>query len=265
MEFLQTARKRNYFGDVLHILFNIALAAAVFGLMYVGHNILLSLILIVVSKWRVFAVRPRYWRVNILSNIVDFTVGFSVVVLMYAAAAGQGDLSLYYQIAIAVLYAVWLIAIKPRTSKFMVSVQAGTALFFGLWSLSILVDVFPLVIFVALCGFIGYGVARHILVNNYRDSDASLVSLAYALLISQFAWVVYHWNVAYVVPFIEYIPVSQFAIVSLWLSFALGRVYGHFSKKEKGPIVEVVPAVTFSVVASLVLVYLLGSSGPGII
>ena len=109
MEFLQTARKRNYFGDLLHIMFNMALAVSVFGLMYVGHNILLALILILVSKWRVFAVRPRYWRVNILSNLVDFTVGFSVVVLMYAAAVSQTDYGVYYQSVIGVLYAVWLI------------------------------------------------------------------------------------------------------------------------------------------------------------
>ncbi len=265
MEFLQTARKRNYFGDMLHILFNIALAASVFGLMYLGQNILLALILVFVSKWRVFAVRPRYWRVNILSNLVDFTVGFSIVVLMYSAGVNQDEFSVYYQAVLSILYAVWLIVIKPRSSKVMVNVQAGTALFLGLWSLSVLVDVFPQLVFVALCGLIAYGVARHILVNNYNESDVALMSLAYSLLIAQVAWVIYHWNVAYVVPFIEYLPVAQFAIVASLISFALLRVYDNLSKDEPGSILEVMPAVTFSIVASLVLVYLFGSSGPGIV
>lgn len=264
MEFLQTARKRNYLGDLLHITFNIALAASVFGLMYVGQNILLAFILVLVSKWRVFAVRPRYWRVNVLSNLVDFTVGFSVVGLMYAATGAQGG-GLYYQIVLSVLYAIWLIGIKPRSSKIMVSVQAGVALLLGYWSLSMLVDDVPLMIFVGLCALVAYGVARHVLVNNYHDPDVALVGLAYSLLMAQFAWAAYHWNVAYVIPGVEQIPVSQFAIVSLLISFAMARVYNHLSQDQAAPAVELLPAVTFSIVASLVLVFLFGSSGPGIV
>src|SRR5438105_3414693 len=41
-----------------------------------------AIFLIFLSKWRMFAVRPRYWVTNLISNGVDVMVAISLVVFM---------------------------------------------------------------------------------------------------------------------------------------------------------------------------------------
>ncbi|HYH36177.1 MAG TPA: hypothetical protein VD706_01615, partial [Candidatus Saccharimonadales bacterium] len=77
-----------------------------------------ALIVIVLSKWRMFAVRPRFWAVNIRANAVDLMVGLSVVLFM-----SHYD-SFIVQALWVALYTVWLVWIKPGTSVANVTVQA---------------------------------------------------------------------------------------------------------------------------------------------
>src|ERR1700722_14451508 len=55
-------------------------------------------IIIVLSKWRMFAVRPRFWPANIRANGVDLMVGLSIVLFMTHSG------SLLAQVIWAVLY-----------------------------------------------------------------------------------------------------------------------------------------------------------------
>ena len=65
-----------------------------------------------------FAVRPRFWPAIIRANAVDIMVGLSAVLFMANSTSG------YLQLLWAVLYAVWLLVIKPATGTFMVATQA---------------------------------------------------------------------------------------------------------------------------------------------
>src|SRR6266404_4884711 len=66
-------------------------------LFYVGLNILLpilayilvridfvglAIVLVLLSKWRMFAVRPRYWIANLIQNGVDIMVATSLIIFM---------------------------------------------------------------------------------------------------------------------------------------------------------------------------------------
>src|SRR3954469_23496144 len=42
----------------------------------------IAIFLIFLSKWRMFAVRPRYWVANLIANGVDIMVAVSLVVFM---------------------------------------------------------------------------------------------------------------------------------------------------------------------------------------
>jgi hypothetical protein len=42
----------------------------------------LAAFLVILSKWRMFVVRPRYWIPNIRANSVDIFVGLSTIVFM---------------------------------------------------------------------------------------------------------------------------------------------------------------------------------------
>src|SRR6201996_8315881 len=82
----------------------------------------LALSLILLSKWRMFAVRPRFWLANIQANAIDIIIGVSVLAFMVAAGAATGNE--FVQLVWAVLWAGWLIGIKPKADTLWVSLQA---------------------------------------------------------------------------------------------------------------------------------------------
>ena len=112
MEFLRFVKRRSLLSETVYILLNVALAAVIFTLVLTVQNVWLALGVALLSKWRVFAVRPRYWWVNIISNMVDIIVTISYVVMLYAA---QNVVAL--QITLLLLFIFWLLIIKPRSSR----------------------------------------------------------------------------------------------------------------------------------------------------
>src|SRR5215471_21744975 len=74
-----------------------------------GGFIQLALSLVLLSKWRMFAVRPRFWPTIVRANAVDIMIGLSAVLFMAHAQSG------YFQLLWAALYAVWLLVIKPAS------------------------------------------------------------------------------------------------------------------------------------------------------
>ena len=77
----------------------------------------LAFALVILSKWRMFAVRPRFWAANIRANSIDLMVGLSTVVFIT-----QAD-SLWNQLLWVAGYATWLWVIKPGKSIPMVTFQ----------------------------------------------------------------------------------------------------------------------------------------------
>ena len=55
------------FAQVLHVVLNLVLPLLVFALVRINF-VQLALSLILLSKWRMFAVRPRFWFVNTRSK-----------------------------------------------------------------------------------------------------------------------------------------------------------------------------------------------------
>ena len=132
MEFIQNLKSKNIISHVLHALFNAGFALLIFLSIYIGGQIEVALLLVAISKWRILAVRSRYWGVNLLANLVDITVGFSMVGLMYFATDIKEG-GLWVQAGLAILYAIWLIVIKPLSGRRAAKIQAGTGLFLGIW------------------------------------------------------------------------------------------------------------------------------------
>src|SRR3954470_14836731 len=104
------------FAYLLHLALLVLLPLMVFVLVRLNF-IQLALAIIVLSKWRMFAVRPRFWPANIRANGIDLMVGVAVVVFM-------AHTSFLGQFIWAVLYGFWLIVLKPAAGNFMISVQA---------------------------------------------------------------------------------------------------------------------------------------------
>ena len=263
MEFLQTSRRRNIFGDLMHIALNLALVCMVFAAMYVGQRAEIALILIMLSKWRVFAVRWRYWRVNILANLVDFTVGFGVVALLYLAAGSGSSHTLWLQVGVSIFFALWLVVIKPRTRALASKVQAGTALFVGSWALAAFShDIGQIATVIFYLGM-GYGAARHVLVAA-DDKHYSLLASVFALVLAELGWATYHWNIGYGLSLLGGFMLPQMAIIALCVGVIAERLYQTITAKASfSPPRISVPVIACTVVV-LVLVLFVSSAGPGL-
>lgn len=261
MEFLKASRRKNVFSEILHVVLNVALASAVLALVATG-SVALAFLLVVVSKWRILAVRPRYWWANIQANVVDLTVSLGVVVLMYLAGAAP-SYGVNLQIGIAILYALWLIVLKPRSGERWVVAQSAVSLFIGTWALLATGHIISLGVVVAGMYIIGYGAARHIIALK-EEGQPSLVAMVFGLLMAEIAWAEYHWTVGYGGEMMADLKVAQGAIVVTLVGFLAERLYSlHAGERTVRKADVIIPTVfVVSIIAVLVIVF---SSGTGII
>src|ERR1700729_3396252 len=74
------------FAHVLHLGLLVLLPILVFILVRLDF-VFPAYVVILLSKWRMFAVRPRFWASNIRANSIDIIVGLSVVLFMAHAAS----------------------------------------------------------------------------------------------------------------------------------------------------------------------------------
>ncbi len=224
MEFLKSSKRRSLLSEVIYIMLNVALAAALLAIVWAINSPYAAFGLILLSKWRILAVRPRYWFVNLQANMVDIIVGLSTVVLLYAANGATA-----VQAALAVLYAGWLLFIKPRSKRAYVAIQAGVAIFLGVTALMTVSFDWISSPVVILMWVIGYSAARHVL-GSYDEAHISFYSLVWGLVFAEIGWLAYHWTFAYALPGTGGIELPQAAFITLALSFMAERVYASYTR-----------------------------------
>lgn len=221
MELLRSRKSTRRFklGDLVHLLFNLALPVVVFLLASQWQLYVLALIVILLGKWRIFAVRPRFWGANIQANLVDVIVGVSTIGLMF-----QADGAPIFQAIWAVLYAVWLVGIKPRSNPGAVAIQAAMAQAMGLTALFFFSDQINDVLVVIGAWIIAYGAARHV-VSSYEEELTTLLSACWALAIAELAWLLNRWVVVYDIKHHFYVP--QIAVIVLIVGYCAAHLYGY--------------------------------------
>src|ERR1700760_584270 len=74
------------FAHAFYFVYNALLPLLVFLLVRISFT-QLALALILLSKWRMIAVRPRFWSANIRANAIDIIVGVSVLSFMVATTS----------------------------------------------------------------------------------------------------------------------------------------------------------------------------------
>lgn len=224
MELLRTKASRTRVSEIFYLGFNAILPIILLLLVRGFDPPYLALAVVFLSKWRIFALRPRFWLTNIKANMVDILVGISMVGLLYLALP-----SLPFQIVLTVLYVCWLLVIKPKSSPHGIMLQAGVAQFLGLvvlFHFSTVVGEF----FVILGSFIiGFVAARHV-VSNYEESYTELWSAVWGLLLAQLGWLAFYWTTIYDVNLPVRIP--QIALLMLVFGFSAARLY-HLQKHER--------------------------------
>ncbi len=217
MDLLKTGIRRSKVGEIAYIVINAALPIVLLLIVLNFGSAYPALALVLLSKWRVFALRPRFWWINIKANLVDFLVGVSYVGLLYLSLG-----SLPVMILLALGYGAWLLYIKPRSDPSSILLQASIAQFVSLvvlFSLSVVINEFFIVLG---CWVIGYVAARHMVIN-FEEEYVEFISAAWGLVISQLGWLLYRWTVTYDLQLPFKIP--QIALLTLVISFAAARLY----------------------------------------
>ncbi|HXE09890.1 MAG TPA: hypothetical protein VN554_00510, partial [Verrucomicrobiae bacterium] len=142
--------------------------------------------IIVLSKWRMFAVRPRFWAANIRANSVDLMVGLSVVLFMT-----HYD-SVLPQVVWAVLYAIWLLAVKPGTTTLTVMIQAFIGQLVALSALYLTWADAPVYALTGLTGLLCFLAARHFF-DAFDEPYAKMLSYVWGYFGAALAWLTSHW------------------------------------------------------------------------
>lgn len=202
----------------MHIGLLLLLPLVLFVLVRLQTFVQLAFILIVLSKWRMFAVRPRFWLANIRANSVDLIVGFSMLAFMVHTE------SALWQFVWALIYAGWLIFLKPGSDILKTSLQAGVGFIAGLMALYLAWSAGSLYALVFSSGVLCYLSARHFF-DSFDEPYARLLSYLWGYFGAALVWLLGHWLLFYGI-------VSQPTVILVALGVGLATLYylDHFDR-----------------------------------
>ena len=191
-DFILARKSRNIASTMVHIFLNLLLGIGSVLITVLSGSPVLGLILVFVSKWRVFAVRSRFIILNIKSNLVDIIVGVSVVLLAYYA----GPSFLLIDFILMAVYCIWLLIIKPLSSENANLIQSLVAVFLGISAATIMSANLDSIVITLLAFLIGYAASRHVL-SQTNDHDFTLSTLVCGLVFAEVAWLCQSWSIIY--------------------------------------------------------------------
>lgn len=263
MEFLKTINKRRtLLSEVIYVVLNVGLAIALLLVIRYTGSLIPALILVLISKWRVFAVRVRFWSANIQDNAVCFIVSLSYVIFLYVSNPVPADPSnmpsLMVQGVLALLYIGWLVWLKPQSKRTYVVAQSGVALFTGISAIFVISYGWIATPVVLLVWLIGYITARHVL-GSYEEDHIILLSLAFAFMMAEIGWLAFHWTVAYRVPILTELLIPQVSIIALAVGFLAYESYNSFHHHQKVRMNDIILPLIFTI--SLITVLVLFRNG----
>jgi hypothetical protein len=248
-------RRRSFLSETVYVSLNVALAIVLVATIWWTNSLVLAFILILVSKWRLFAVRPRFWFAHLQANMVDLIVSISFVTELFTINnAGLSTANTWGLLGfLTALYIAWLLFLKPRSSRKYVVAQAGVALFFGSATLFMSSFDWPATAVVIGMWIIGYASARHVLMTYDDESYILFLSLVWGFVLAEIGWIGYHWTVAYSVPFTQGLLWPQISLVLLCLGFVAQRAYDSFYHHQKVRLVDVLLPTIFTVCVAVAL------------
>lgn len=205
------------FSHYFHLGLTSFLPAIVFILVRIDF-VQLAFLLILLSKWRMFVVRPRYWLANITANGVDIIVGLSLLVFMDNTSSAA--LQLFW----AAMYGVWLVFIKPGSNTFMVSMQALVSQVLGLVALYVAWFEAPMLGVVIAAWIVSYLSARHFF-TSFEDEYGPFYAQTWGYFSAALTWLLSHWLLFYGV-------IPQPALLLSVLGFSFAGIY-YLSESER--------------------------------
>lgn len=248
-DFIFIRKSRNIASSALHVFLNILLGLGSVLVTIFSGSPLIGIILVIASKWRVFAVRPRYILTNLKASLVDLIVGVSIVLLTYYT----GTSILPVDFILAGFYCIWLIFIKPLTSEKANLAQSLVAVFLGMSTATIASASLNSILIVLISFFIGYAAARHVLIQT-SDHDFLLTTLTCGLIFSEIAWLCHSWTIIYTFGNTG-IRIPQLAIILTIFAFVYNSARQAIIKhQEDFKFKDIAAPVTFGIILITIIV-----------
>jgi len=267
MEFLKTIKKRrSLLSEAVYIALNIGIAVLLMVTIRTTGSFLLAFAIVLIGKWRIFAVRPRFWFANIQANLVSTIVSISFVILLYAANLGGADSTqvLIVQLILVILDIIWLLFIKSQSKRVYIVAQAGIALFVGVTSIFYLSYDWIASVAVILVWLVGYATARHVLGSYDDESHTIFLSLVWGLMLAEISWLAYHWTIAYRIPFVSNMFLPQVSIIVLCIGFLTYKSYDSYYHHQKVRMNDILLPLIFTIAIVSVLVLFFNGVRTGI-
>ncbi len=188
-----------------------------------------AILLILFSKWRIVAVRPRYWLANIVANGVDIIVGVSLVLFMSNTSVT------WWQLFWMALYIGWLMWLKARSDVLGVSAQAMIGQLLGLAVLYLKFGDASLTVLVAGTWVITYLAARHFL-TSFEEPHTALLAHAWAFFSGSLAFILGHWLLFYgtIAQIIVFLTVVGYCLAGLYYLDATERLTPSLQRQMLG-------------------------------
>lgn len=220
---LRKIKPTSGFAYFLHLGLVLILPIAMFILVRLNF-VQLALSIVVLSKWRMFAVRPRFWASNVRANAVDLMVGLSIVVFMSYSSSWS------IQFIWAILYVIWLLFIKPAAGMLMISAQAFIGQLAALMALYLIWADGPIYGLTLLTGLICFLGARHFL-DTFDEPYARMLAYIWGYFGAALAWLLSHWLVYYGSG-----SIAQITLLLSTLGYGMGVLYylDHHDRLSKG-------------------------------
>lgn len=198
------------FAHFFHILLVILLPVALFVLVRI-HFSEIAIAVLLLSKWRMFAVRPRHWLANIRANALDIVVGLATIIFMTHA-----DSQLWQSIW-AVAYALWLLVLKPNASLLGVSLQAFVGQIAGLMAVFLAWPGSPLYVLVLATWLVCNVSAKHFFAS-FDEPYTKFLTDVWSFFGAALVWILGHWLLYYQV-------ISQPTLLLSVIGFGLATLY----------------------------------------
>lgn len=198
------------FSHVFYVALNFLLPVLAYVLVRIDF-VAIAIFLIFLSKWRMFAVRPRYWLTNLISNGVDIMVAVSLVLFMASASVA------WWQLLWMILYGVWLIWLKPRYDVLSVSAQAMIGQLLGLSLLYLKFGDGSISALVAGTWLVTYLSARHYL-TSFEENHSALLAHIWAYFSASLAFILAHW-------LLFYGTIAQIIVILTTIGYGLAAMY----------------------------------------
>lgn len=213
------------FSHFIHLGLNIVLPILAYVLVRIDF-VTVAILLVLLAKWRILAVRPRYWLVNIASNGIDILVSISFVMLMSATFAD------WWQLFWMGLYISWLVWLKPKSDVLSVSAQAMIGQLLGLTVLYLKFGDASLAILVVGTWAIAYLAARHFL-TSFEEPRTSLLANVWAYFSASLAFILGHWLLFYgsVPQILALLTTIGYGLAALYYLDASERLSSRFKRQ----------------------------------